>query len=243
MDTSAARIQFIVSSLWYWLQHLPARGFRLLNAVVMESWNNPTLDNSGQKQNNSKTRVLTMPASSLTRVIIRTLEFLAVTEILQILWVVFAQTRKLTEDEINALREVAPSSRMPYHLIRVSEDSLFCRINGGRAVATMHIIHLPADRHSLDLMVHEIGHCAQFQIEGAIYMAEALHAQFKGGGYDYGDLDALKASGRTFLELNREQQAQVLQDYYRHKNGKRAYYGCTAESAQPFVDEFRELIA
>jgi hypothetical protein len=107
----------------------------------------------------------------------------------------------------------------------------------------MHIIHLPKERHSLDLMVHEIAHSAQFQLAGAVYMAEALHAQFFGGGYDYGDLEQIRADGKTMQDMNREQQAQILQDYYRSRHGQPSHYGCTVESAKPFVEDFRNEMA
>lgn len=243
MNTASARIQFAIFSIWYWLNHLPVRGYRIVRSLAVDSWKSPTLG-TGNSEDKSKTSgLLDVPVSIILRVLIQAIEFIGLAELLQILWISFLNSRKLTEEEIAAFKEVVPESNIPYHLIRICEDSLICRINGGRAVATMHIIHLPEGRHSLDLMVHEMGHTAQFQLAGAVYMAEALYAQFFGEGYDYGDLEQIRADGKTIWDLNREQQAQILQDFYRTTHGMRSHYGCSAESARPFVEDFRDGMA
>ena len=243
MNAASLRIQFVIFSIWYWLNHLPVRGYRILRSLAVDSWKSPTLG-TGQSNDKPKTSgLLDVPLSILLRALIQVIEFIGLAELLQILWVSFLPSRKLTEEETAAFREVIPVSNMPYHLIRVCEDSIICRISGGRAVATMHVIHLPEGRHSLDLMVHEMGHTAQFQLAGAVYMAEALHAQFFGEGYDYGDLEQIRADGKSMRDLNREQQAQILQDFYRIKHGQQSHYGCTEESARPFVEDFRNEMA
>jgi hypothetical protein len=96
-------------------------------------------------------------------------------------------------------------------MVWVDEGSVFTKVNGGRAVTTMHILHIEhPGAMSNSLAVHELTHVAQYEQTGAIYMAQALHAQLAGSNYDYGSL-----TGKHFPELDREAQAQLCQDYYR----------------------------
>jgi hypothetical protein len=73
-----------------------------------------------------------------------------------------------------------------------------------------------------DVLIHELTHVWQYERAGAIYMPQALHAQFRGAGYDYGGragLRAAHADGATLTTFNREQQAQIIQDFYRMRRG------------------------
>lgn len=155
------------------------------------------------------------------------LEFFGLGERLQIIWGLIFRMRKLTPAEIAASLKVHPSGMIPYNLIRVDENSLISSLGGDSAVTTMHIIHSPKGGISKSTMVHELTHVAQYEHVGAVYMAEAVHAQQvygrTGGGvgsgdaYDYtrdGALPAQRAAGRKFKDLNREAQAQLVQDYY-----------------------------
>jgi hypothetical protein len=108
---------------------------------------------------------------------------------------------------------------VPYDKIRVDDKSLITKINGGRAVTTMHIIHAPAD-FPLDVVVHELTHVAQYEKVGAKYLPEAGHAQategydYVGAGHKYANLRQARHRGAHFKDFNREQQAQMVEDYY-----------------------------
>ncbi len=146
-------------------------------------------------------------------------------EALQIIWGLIFRMRKLTQTEIDASRMVHPAGMIPYDLVRIDENSLISKI-GGAAVTTMHIIHVPKGGIPIDVMVHELSHVAQYEKVGSVYMAQALHAQSKygrtggvgsGSAYDYtrtGSLPTLRAGGTRFKDLNRESQAELIQDYY-----------------------------
>lgn len=102
-----------------------------------------------------------------------------------------------------------------------------------RAFVTGNLIHI-APGHALTraLLIHELTHVWQAQVDGPCCLWQALHAQFFGEGYDYGaDLrrgdNACAASGDTlgegaqailrakpFTAFNREQQAQILMHYF-----------------------------
>jgi hypothetical protein len=64
-----------------------------------------------------------------------------------------------------------------------------------------------------DLLVHEAAHSWQYQNGGADYLPKALAAQYFGEGYDW---QRGVKEGRDFAHLNPEQQAELIQDAYRH---------------------------
>ena len=68
-------------------------------------------------------------------------------------------------------------------------------------------------------MVHELVHVWQYQKFGSLYIALALQAQFSAERYDYGGLHQLiRKQGIPFAyAFNFEQQAEVVEDFYRSK--------------------------
>jgi hypothetical protein len=117
---------------------------------------------------------------------------------------------------------------------------IFAR-NGQRAFATFHTVNLPEQgahqRSHIDIVVHEIIHVYQYERAGSRYFAEALLGQHE-AGYDYGGSEGLRAAlsqGRSLRSFNREQQAQLAQDYYlaaRSRGDLSAY--------EPFIRQLRE---
>jgi hypothetical protein len=106
------------------------------------------------------------------------------------------------------------------------------------AITTMHIIH-GGGALTLDTAVHELTHVAQYQKVGAVYIVEALCAQNTGAGYDYGDLSARRSKGDTFASLNREQQAEVCEDFYKLNNGMKPDFSGTKATLAPFIADMR----
>src|SRR5690606_26737292 len=117
--------------------------------------------------------------------------------------------------------------------VRIAEGGilpLIFRLNGARAFCTWHTIHLPREgrhtREDLSLLVHEATHVFQYERLGTAYIGEALHAQRRlgSGAYDYGGARGLQAAvsqGSGYGVFNREAQAQIAQDYYRHREAGR----------------------
>jgi hypothetical protein len=110
--------------------------------------------------------------------------------------------------------------------IRIAEggvlDWIF-QLNGGLAFATWMTIHLPRQgkhgRENLPILVHELTHVYQYQRVGSRYLTEAIYVLWRTQRrcYEYGGaagLTAAQTAGRTFAEFNREQQAQIVQDYF-----------------------------
>lgn len=119
------------------------------------------------------------------------------------------------------------------------------RRRSSRAFVTNTLINCdPAEALPRHTLVHELAHVWQALTAGPSFMAEALHAQLLGGGYNYGyregeatvevpvdlrgtrrRLDAgratglggeaaLAAAGADLGRFNREQQAQILMHYF-----------------------------
>jgi len=95
-----------------------------------------------------------------------------------------------------------------------------------------------------DTLIHELTHVWQYERAGAIYIAQALHAQITLGGtgaYDYNGvpgLQAAKSAGQGILSFNREQQAQIVQDFYRIKTGRSPIFGAGTTADLPLYAHF-----
>ncbi|NTU82906.1 MAG: DUF4157 domain-containing protein, partial [Chloroflexales bacterium] len=89
-----------------------------------------------------------------------------------------------------------------------------------RGLTIGNTIYLPPGMNKEDekaLIIHELVHVMQYEKTGGIYALEALAAQHIGAEYDYGDAEGLRrarAEGKHFRDFNREQQAQIVEDYY-----------------------------
>jgi hypothetical protein len=182
--------------------------------------------------------------------LVQALEVTGIVDGLQLIWGMIFHTRELTEDEINASKEVHGEHLIPYGKTRVDQHSFLVRLGkwvnqlfgdknaSERAITTFHIIHAP-DVLDIETAVHELTHVAQYEHVGAVYMPQALHGQASEMGYDYGDLAKARTDGKHYKDFNREQQAQIAEDYYLVRHGSAPYYGGTEADLQPFVDEMR----
>ena len=135
--------------------------------------------------------------------------------------------RKLRGDEIAALKQVYGDS-IDYASVRIKEGDSGLFSKSGRAFAHGNTLYIPPDDLplTLDLLVHEMAHVWQHQNGGTDYMSEALWAQEVGDGYDF---EKGIAEGKSWSELNPEQQAELLQMAYRSGffdgQGQRFTYG------------------
>ena len=120
--------------------------------------------------------------------------------------------RELTSDEIATLRQVYGDS-IDYSQVRIKEGNSGLFSLFGRPFTQGDTIYIPKGSLPLspDVLVHEMGHVWQFQHGGTDYMSEALWAQNFGEGYDFSKgID----EGKSFSELNPEQQAELMQQAY-----------------------------
>lgn len=95
------------------------------------------------------------------------------------------------------------------------------------------------------LLIHELVHVWQYQHLGLVYIPRALSAQHFGAGYDYGGVAKLRdyrQKGRRLLDFNYEQQADIVADYYRIKNGYRPRWGGGGLADLPVYEYFVEQL-
>ncbi|MCL6257466.1 hypothetical protein M3O96_00080 [Aquiflexum sp. TKW24L] len=83
------------------------------------------------------------------------------------------------------------------------------------AFVTMYVINFKPDiKLSTELLIHELTHIWQAVNSGGVYMIEALHSQFFGRGYNLTEAEIRNANGQL-LNLEREQQAVLIQEYWK----------------------------
>lgn len=128
------------------------------------------------------------------------------------------KTRPLSEKEREILMSVFGNT-IRYHLIGVDPGSIPAIKRRTVAYVSFHTINFDTSI-SDPTLVHESVHIWQYQKYGAVYISESFWAQQWGGGYNYGGLEPLKMySERLRLNaFNFEQQADIIEDYYRWKN-------------------------
>ncbi len=146
------------------------------------------------------------------------LEIAAVGELYETLAdLVKVNTRRLTDEEIRDASTVFGSS-LNLRLVRLDKRAVLGPARTKRDYTSFHTINCWGESRR-DVLIHELTHVWQYERSGAIYMPQALHAQFRGAGYDYGGRAGLRAATCGFTDFNREQQAQIVQDFFRMRRG------------------------
>jgi hypothetical protein len=169
--------------------------------------------------------------------------------------VVRATTRAtpLEPAEAAAAASVMGPDAVRWHEVRVAEGGVLriaFHFNKQRAFTLWHTINLPSKgnhtRANMGILVHELVHVYQYEQLGSAYLPEAVHAQHMPEGYDYGkELGLLRdrSDGKRFCDYNREQQAQIVQDFYDALHGRDAgdaTRGSTALACyRPFIGEMQ----
>ena len=149
----------------------------------------------------------------------RVFDVLGGPEALEFVWHMITRARPLSGTEITAASSVLGPNAIRWGDVRVSEGgllSIIFALNGGRAFTTFHTINL-APNETIDVVVHELAHVYQYERAGSVYIGQAIHAQAT-VGYGYGRGAGLvrdKNAGKHYRDYNREQQAQIAQDYYK----------------------------
>ena len=162
----------------------------------------------------------------------------------ELLWKLVTNGSRLTQEEIDTATSVFGTNAIRYRSVRMATGGvlpLFFRLNKGRAFTTFYTVNLPlAELHKLDLLVHELAHVYQYEVVGSVYIPQALIAQRR-EGYLYGGWEGLveaRAEGKRLTDFNREQQALIAQDYYRHVLEPNRT-DALADAYQPFIDDLR----
>ncbi|MGQ9840120.1 MAG: hypothetical protein ACUVR4_06255 [Anaerolineae bacterium] len=180
-------------------------------------------------------------AMRTVQLVLEVLDLLGMPELFGFIWRLTTRVSPLTGAEIAAAATVLGPTALRYHDIRVAQGGLLdliFRWNGDRAFVTFHTVNLPSRgdhrRENLDILLHELVHVLQYERAGSRYFAEALLAQHE-EGYGYGGPGGLLlawARGKRLRDFNREQQAQIVQDYYMHLR-----HGWDTGAFLPYIEE------
>jgi len=155
-------------------------------------------------------------------------------EICQFVMHLGMHTSPLTTAERTAVQPIFGRNNLRYQDVRVAQGgilNLIFRHNGGLAFATWYTIHLPRERNRTggggkgngrqnpSLLIHELTHLFQYHHVGSRYLGEAIYylVTTQRDCYQYGGASGLKSSwqqGKKLCQFNREQQAQIIQDYF-----------------------------
>lgn len=176
----------------------------------------------------------------------QTFDLLGGPEIAQCLMRFGARTSPLTGAEIALIARVLGPDALRFGDVRVAEGGVYhlvFRFNGNLAFATWHTIHLPRDgrctRANLPIVIHELTHVFQYERVGSRYLGEAIYMliKTKRDCYNYGGAAGLReaqATGRCYRDYNREQQAQITQDYF-----TLCEKGSDVTAYEPFIAQVR----
>jgi hypothetical protein len=124
--------------------------------------------------------------------------------------------RTLTPGELAAVKQVYGDT-LDYSKVRLKAGDVGLFGGSGRAFVHGDTIYVPTASLKADgsippgTLVHEMGHVWQHQHGGTDYMSEALWAQQFGQGYDW--KKGLN-EGKTFAQLNPEQQAEFISNAF-----------------------------
>ncbi|MCL4261800.1 MAG: DUF4157 domain-containing protein [Anaerolineae bacterium] len=146
-------------------------------------------------------------------------------ELAQIFLRLLAHTTPLTAAETAVIRDII-GLQMRFTDVRLAEGGLakwIFRFNGNLAFTAWHTIFLPQtparSRQNTALLVHEMTHVYQYEQVGTRYMTEAIYMLIttRRNCYQYGGSAGLARAHTQQIALadfNREQQAQIAQDYF-----------------------------
>ncbi len=152
-------------------------------------------------------------------------------------------TRKMTGTEMDRAASVFGNS-INLELVRIDEHAVFGPSWSHREYTSFHVINGWGGIEAATL-IHELTHVWQYQQAGAIYMPQALHAQAT-GGYEYGGAVGLKdrkKAGGGLLSFNREQQAQIVQDFYLLKHHGEPLFRDAERSDLPLYAHFVKQVS
>ncbi len=194
---------------------------------------------------------LTGPAEWLHRLVAQIFDLVGGPEVAQFLMHLITHTTPLTSEEMALITSLLGPDSLRYRDVRVAEGGLMdlvFKFNGNLAFSTWHTVHFPSTarrdgtdhtRANLAIVVHELTHVYQYETVGSRYLGEAIYVliKTKRDCYNYGLARGLKdaaASGKQFCDFNREQQAQIVQDYHALRVAEQ-----DTSAYDPFINQLR----
>jgi hypothetical protein len=149
-------------------------------------------------------------------------------------------SREMTEFEIAQAQRVFKAA-INYSKVKIEERSKVASV-GGYARTIGNTINFPDEVRSMHWLIHELTHVWQYQTTGWTYAPKALWAQTLGDGYQYRvdgktkeqSLIDARAAGRTLADFNKEQQGDIIADYFSLLQS-----GGNSSAYQPFINDIK----
>lgn len=149
-------------------------------------------------------------------------------------------TRPLTKWEKNLGREIFGNT-INYDRVRLDEYALAGPRQFQLCYVSFYTINSWGAMQN-SLFLHELTHVWQYENLGATYIPRALSAQYSKIGYNYGGVSVLKKrmeEGVSIHTFNLEQQADIVSDYYRLREGYAARWdNCASFQDLPIYEYF-----
>lgn len=121
-----------------------------------------------------------------------------------------AKASKLTKQQLVDLEKVFLNS-VDFTKVIVKAGNSHLLTISNRAFVMGNTIYIPKETYTMSLLVHEMVHIWQYQNGGYSYMSKSLKGQYLGEGYDF--VKGIEG-GKTWFELNPEQQASLIEHAY-----------------------------
>jgi len=151
-------------------------------------------------------------------------------------------TRALTKRE-RLISTIVYTDSIDLDMVRIDERAVIGPKWGRFAYVSYHTINSYGKIPDA-IFVHELMHIWQFTHLGSVYIINALMAQRSKEGYDYKGLERMHDvinEGKSILAFNYEQQADIICDYFRIVEGKKAQWSSAGladiDSYQYFLNQ------
>jgi hypothetical protein len=149
--------------------------------------------------------------------------------------------RNLTDSEIDLARQLFGDA-IDYSKVWVDQRSLLAAHHSIEAFVSFNCINY---RNAISdaVFLHEMVHIWQYQRFGSIYIALAWRAHRRENVYDYGGPYALYKEmlrGSLFTSFSVEQQAEIVEDYYRLYQGHPQETDLTAQAYIYFIRQLQD---
>lgn len=157
--------------------------------------------------------------------------------------VIKTRSRALSAEEISIAQSVFSVS-IPLKQVSMDPSSWPVRQRKASAYVSFHTINFDQSLppHTL---IHELVHVWQYERYGSVYISESLWAQHWGGGYNYGGLEPLVhySQGKGLSVFNFEQQADIIEDYYRWTTGLPLQWALNVPGIGEVLVRYRDELA
>ncbi len=152
------------------------------------------------------------------------------------------RTRSISKEEKQLIVDVF-GKKIPVHLIGMDPASIPAIRRKTVAYVLFHTVNFDINIPDTTL-IHELVHVWQYRRYGSVYITESIWAQKWGGGYNYGGLESLKkfCDDPGLSAFNFEQQADIIEEYYRWKKGLALQWSVQDVSIGEVLEKYQKCL-